>query len=73
MTRGKATLADARAIVCMAHRRYQMQLFPVDLKGRHFAALKAAERNGWIWFFKTDVAAVTAEGLKVIGDYQGQA
>lgn len=69
MRPGRATDADARAVVLQALRLFDTAAFRVDPKGPRFAALKAAERRGWVWFREADRAAVTVDGQRAVADY----
>lgn len=66
---GKATVADARIVVMQAVQRYGRGVFPVNVAGPRYAALKVAEIRGWVWFSSRDRASVTAAGQVAVADF----
>lgn len=63
------TVKDAKMITLLAWRKYRAEPFKVAVNGPNHAALRMAERQGWVWFMLADRACVTVDGRRVLADY----
>lgn len=68
------TVKDAKVTTWMAWRRFGPEPFRVDTRPtpealRKVAALRLAERQGWVWFMLPDRACVTQDGRRALAEY----
>jgi hypothetical protein len=61
----------AECVVVIAWRNYGNRAFRVNLRGKHAAPLRDAERLGLAWWPATDRCAVTARGAELATQYAG--
>lgn len=64
---------QAEAVAVVAFRNYGMAAFRVNLRGKHAAPLKDAERLGLAWWPGDDRCALTPKGAELAAEYRGEA
>jgi hypothetical protein len=66
---GKVTDRDALASVFALHRHVGTAATRIDPNGRHWHALKHAERKGWVWWRDPQRCCVTIDGVRALAPY----
>jgi len=61
----------ARAVVVVAFRNFGTSAFRVDMRGRHAAPLKDAEKLGLCWWPTDDRCALLPAGAAIAAEYAG--
>lgn len=63
---------QAEAATVVAFRNFGMAAFRVNMRGRHAAPLKDAERLGLAWWPGGDRCALTPRGAELAAEYRGE-
>jgi hypothetical protein len=63
---------QAEAVTVVVARNFGNRAFRVDLKGRHAAPLRDAERLGLAWWPADDRCALTPRGMALAAEYRGE-
>ena len=62
----------AEAVTVIAFRNFGLAAFRVDLRGKHAAPLKDAERLGLAWWPGRDRCALTPRGAELATQYHAE-
>lgn len=62
----------AEAVTVVVFKNFGMAAFRVNLRGKHAAPLRDAERLGLAWWPGADRCALTPKGAELAAEYRGE-